>query len=242
MQFELGKVGTIAIRERMLGILAQIDKGLATEVAYSHGLHVPKHIDQLNFSVPADGDPKSYQPIKVKSSIDRSEALSMANTKKDSIRTRKIAILAADGVNAASLTTMKNALAKEGALAEIIAPKLGFIVAENNIEIEVNKSLLTTASVLYDAVYVAGGTTSIATLEGEPDAIHFLNEAFKHCKAIAFDKGAEQLLEATYFKKKIELDGGILMGDNVSKLAPLFISAIAQHRFWEREKPRKVPS
>ena len=242
LQFELGKVGTIAIRERMLGILAQIDKGLAAEVAYGLGLHVPKHIDQLNFSVPADGDPKSYQPIKVKSSIDRSEALSMANTKKDSIRTRKIAILAADGVNAASLTTMKNALAKEGALAEIIAPKLGFIVAENNIEIEVNKSLLTTASVLYDAVYVPGGTTSIATLEGEPDAIHFLNEAFKHCKAIAFDKGAEQLLEATYFKKKIELDGGILMGDNVSKLAPLFISAIAQHRFWEREKPRKVPS
>jgi catalase len=242
LQFELGKVGTIAIRERMLGILAQIDKGLAAEVAYGLGIHIPKHPDQLNFSVPADANPKNYQPVKVKSSIVRSEALSMANTKKDSIRTRKVAILIADGVNAASVNTMKNALVKEGAQAEIIAPKLGFIIAENNIEIEVNKSLLTTASVFYDAVYIPGGTNSIATLEAEPDAIHFLNEAYKHCKAIAADADAKQLLNATYFMKKIELDEGILIEDSVKKLTPLFISAIAKHRFWDREKPRKVPA
>jgi len=242
LQFELGKVGTIAIRERMVGILAQIDKGLAAGVAYGLGIHVPKHPSQLNFSVPADADPKSYQPVKVKSSLERSEALSMVNTKKDSIRTRKIAILIADGVNAAAVTTMKKALVKEGAQAEIIALKLGFVVAENNIEMEVDKSFLTTASVFYDAVYVPGGTNSIATLEGEPDAIHFLNEAYKHCKAIAFDADAKQLLDATYFAKKIELDEGIIIGDSVSKLVPLFISAISQHRFWDREKSRKVPA
>lgn len=60
--------------------------------------------------------------------------------------------------------------------------------------------------------------------------------------APAVDKDAEQLLDATYFKKKIESDEGILIGESVSKLAPQFIGAIAQHRFWDREKPGKVPA
>ncbi len=41
LSFELGKVETIAIRERMLGILSQIDKGLAGKVAAAIGVAVP---------------------------------------------------------------------------------------------------------------------------------------------------------------------------------------------------------
>jgi catalase len=240
--FELGKVETVAIRERMLGILAQVDTGLANEIAYGLGAHVPKHIQQLNFGVPADADVKKYQPVKMKSSVDRSEALSMANTIKNSIRTRKIAILAADGVDAKTLTAVKKALVAEGAAAEVIAPKLGVITAEDGTEIHVDKSFLTTASVLYDAVYVPGGKNSVASLEGEPDAIHFLNEAYKHCKAIAADEGALQVLEATYFRKKLQDDEGVIVSNDTKKLSALFIGAIAQHRFWQREKPKKVPA
>ncbi|CAN5229467.1 hypothetical protein BH11BAC6_BH11BAC6_16650 [soil metagenome] len=35
---------------------------------------------------------------------------------------------------------------------------------------------------------------------------------------------------------------GVVIGNNADKLAKQFIKAIAQHRFWEREKPRKVPA
>jgi catalase len=135
-------------------------------------------------------------------------------------------------------------------MVDIIAPKLGTVKTENNNEIAVDKSFLTAASVLYDAVYVPGGINSSASLADEADAVHFLNEAFKHCKAIAADSDALQVLEATYFSKKLPEDNandtvmmeGIIIGADAGILSQQFINAIAQHRFWEREKPRKVPA
>ena len=38
------------------------------------------------------------------------------------------------------------------------------------------------------------------------------------------------------------LTEGIILNDEPDKLSELFIKAIAQHRFWEREKPRKIPA
>jgi catalase len=251
LTFELGKVEAETIRARMLVILNHIDKGLAQQVAYGLGLSVPKATDgPLNQSIPADANPKRYQSVMKESSLAKSEALSMANTVRNTIRTRKIAILAADGVDEESLQMVRKALMAQGAVAEVIAPKLGFIISENDTQIPVKQSFLTAASVLYDAVYVPGGTNSVATLESEANAIHFLNEAFKHCKAIAFDEGARQVLEATYFAKKISSDTsddtilkeGVIINANTGKLSKQFIKAIALHRFWEREKPRKVPA
>ncbi len=66
-QFELGKLDRPAIRERMVAVLAQVDRGLATQVADGLGLTVPAKPDgMLNHSVPADGDPKDFQPIRLK--------------------------------------------------------------------------------------------------------------------------------------------------------------------------------
>lgn len=252
LSFELGKVEILVIRERILYLLAQIDDGLAAAVAFAIGMHVPKELSsQLNQNVPADADPEQYRSIVKEGSLKTSAALSMANTIKDSIRTRKVAILACDGVHAGNLATVKAALEAEGAIAEVIAPKLGFISGIDSEEpIRVDKSLLTTASVLYDAVYVPGGLNSVATLEAEPDAIHFLNEAFKHCKPIAADTEALQVLRATYFGRKLPesndddtvLMEGVVVGNKVEKLSTQFIEAIKQHRFWEREKARKVPA
>jgi catalase len=239
LRFELGKVGTVAIRLRMLTILAQIDKRLANDVAFGLGLTVPKREGQLNQSVPADANPKAYDSVNVQMSLERSAALSMAETVKDTIATRKIAILAADGVSGASLTKIKDALVAAGAMADIIAPRLGEIKSENK-TFTVNHSLLTAASVLYDAVYVPGGAKSVAAIAADANAIHFLNEAFKHCKAIALDQDALPVLQETYFSESTS--DGVIIDKNATNLAKQFINAIAQHRFWEREKPRKVPA
>ena len=78
-QFELGKLDRPAIRERMVAVLAQVDRGLATQVADGLGLTVPAKPDgMLNHSVPADGDPR-FPPI-ASAAITRSAALSMADT------------------------------------------------------------------------------------------------------------------------------------------------------------------
>jgi catalase len=249
--FELGKVKTVAVRQRMIGILSLVDKALAAEVAYGLGLHVPQEPEQpINHSIPADGDPADFQPLQVEGSLEKSDALSMKNTVKDTIKSRKIAFLAADGVDAVSFTIVKEALLAEGAVVEVIAPRLGVVIAAGDERIPVDHTFLTAASVLFDAVYVPGGTNSVATLEAEANAVHFLNEAFKHCKAIAADSQAMQVLEATYFSKKMPADfsdesvlkEGVVVGDNAKKLAKQFIAAIALHRFWEREKPREIPA
>lgn len=249
-RFELGKVDTVAIREHMIAILAHVDKGLAAQVAYGLGLHIPDDIGQLNNGVPADADPATYQPVVVEGSLSKSAPLSMAGYTLSTIATRKVAILAADGVDLESLNAVRNTLLAEKAVVEIIAPKLGYIASSDGQNVEVDRSILTTASVLYDAVYVPGGEMSVATLEAEPDAVHFLNEAFKHCKPIAADLGAMQLLDATYFRKKLpELNNdevvkreGVVLGSGSAALAAQFIEAIKMHRFWQREKARKVPA
>ncbi len=251
LSFELGKVKMVEIRERMLGVLAHIDKGLAAAVAYNLGLHVPEiPLNELNGSIPADADPADYTPEQKEGALTKSEALSMANTIKDSIATRKVAILAADGVDGKSLSTVKDTLVAQGAIVHVIAPKLGEIISAEDQKIQVDESFLTAASVLYDAVYVPGGTNSAASLEAEANAVHFLNEAFKHCKAIAADAGAIQVLEAGYFFKKLPaeysaetvLREGVVVSDDLNSLTDLFVQMIARHRFWEREVPRKIPA
>ncbi|MEO6327790.1 MAG: hypothetical protein ABIO55_02610 [Ginsengibacter sp.] len=90
----------------------------------------------------------------------------------------------------------------------------------------------------------------MATLEAEADAVHFLNEAFKHCKPIAADSDALQVLKATYFGRKLPEDESeqtammedVVITNDIDTLTERFSSAIARHRFWEREKPRKVPA
>jgi catalase len=252
LSFELGKVETLSVRERVLFMLSHIDENLAAEVSYNLGMHVPKSLSiPLNQIVPADADQEEYRSVVKEGSLAKSKALSMAETVKDSIQTRKIAILACDGVNENSLKTVKDAIMAEGGLVDVIAPRYGFIAGMNSdAPIPVSKSLLTSASVFYDAVYVPGGTNSVATLEADADAVHFLNEAFKHCKAIAADGDALQVLKATYFGRKLPennddetvLQEGIIISNDPAKLSKQFIEAIKQHRFWEREKPRKVPA
>lgn len=246
LTFELGKVERVYIQERMVGILAKVDKQLATKVADCLGIDVPKKAEYpMNHGVPADAPQDSYEPIEMKQSLEQSLPLSMANTKKDSIATRNIAFLAANGVDEDSLDAMKIALEIEGAMVKIIAPKLGKIQGANGKEVKVDKSFLTAASVLFDAVYIPSGQKSVNALIAEPDAIHFINQAYKHCKPIAADGYGVELLNNSYIIDKEVLDDENMseqMGIVIDKSADDFINAIAQHRFWEREKIRKVPA
>lgn len=235
-RFELGKVERESIRIRVLGLISQVDKNLAQKVAEGIGVDVPKKPEQpMNRSFGADTDPRKVQSKNVSQGIDRSPALSMANTIKNTIKSRQIAILVADGVDEDSVTQMKNALQAEKAMVKIIAPKLGLVKGVNGAAIKADQTFLTAASVLFDAVYVPGGAGSIAALLDEEDPVLFVNEAYKHCKAIAIDDEAIDLLNATYIGKSIVKKTG-KEGVIINGSPKDFIKAIAQHRFWEREK------
>ncbi|HEY3370250.1 MAG TPA: catalase [Prolixibacteraceae bacterium] len=244
-RFELGKVESDLIRKRVVGMLTKVDKALAANVAVGLGISVPQPEPFLNQNIPADVDPASYQSMHVEQELKISTALSMAGTVKDTIKTRQIAFLAASGVDENSLNAMKIALEDAGAQTKIIAPHLGFILGDNGTQIKVDQSFLTAASVLFDAVYVPDGAKSVAALKNEPEAIQFINEAYKHCKAIAVNGKGTDLLELTAIGIKIHKENKadnehVSFGVLLNRSPKEFINAIAQHRFWVRENSGKM--
>ena len=262
LRFELGKVEVPAIQERMVALLSQVDRTLAGLVAQGLGVTVPaKLAGPVNMSVPADGNVKQFQPKRRTSTLERSPALSMANTVKDGIATRKVAILAADGVDEAAVSGMKKALAAAGAQAKVVAPRLGILSGAKGAQVSIDFSLLTAASVLFDAVYVPGGEQSVEVLKGDAKALVFVDEAYLHCKTIAAtDAGAELLLAAHLGQDKaarshaegmrqsetklLITDEGIVTGRGaqMNQVASKFIKAMALHRHWDRELKDQVPA
>jgi catalase len=97
--------------------------------------------------------------------------------------TRKVAVLAADGVDAATQSAL-GPLRAEGAICEILAPRDGVLVTADGGEMPVDRNLVTMASVLYDAVIIAGGAQSVDTLIENGEAVHYAMEAYKHAKAV----------------------------------------------------------
>jgi catalase len=239
LRFELGKVETVAIRQRMLYMLSQVDKTLASRVAAGLGIAVPAQLEgPLNKSIPADGEPKDFQPRPLIKEIGASPALSMAKGPKDTIKTRKIAVLAAEGFDDGAFVTLKKAITAAGGQIKVVAPRLGALKGAKGKEVPIDFSLLTAKSVLFDAVYVLGG----GALLKDPDAVEFVQDAFKHCKTIGATESAVELLQAAGITTKSgngegATEEGVLLSRNNSleKMIPQFIQSVAQHRVWSRE-------
>ncbi|UPT74650.1 MAG: catalase [Elusimicrobiota bacterium] len=251
LRFELGKVERPAIRERMLFILSRVDEGLARDVAAGLGAAVPRSVEgPLNRSFPAGADPKDYQPLPARKPAAPSPALSMVGKPSKGIKTRKIALLAADGADDASLGALKSALEAEGAVAAIVAPRLGFLKTAKGAQVKIDFSLLTGSSVLFDAVAVPGGARSAAALVAEPAAIHFVNQAFKHCKAVAAVGEGRELIAASAIPgaddagTEVSSSKGLVLAPAGAgtKAAKAFVEAIAAHRHWSREEKPAVPA
>lgn len=237
-RFELGKLETVAIRTRMLGLLSQIDKTLADKVAQGLGLKVPGSPEKpINHGVGANADKQKYEPKKVTQSVKSSDALSMLKNKtlSKTIATRQVALLCSEGVHQASVNAMKSALEKAGATAKIIAPHLGTIKTSEGNELAVDQSFLIAASVLFDAVYIPGGKNA-GFLNSNAEAIEFINEAYKHCKVIGADEF--EILSKTNIDDKSDKNNehGIIINSKTDKnFTKTFIDAMGQHRFWNRE-------
>ena len=150
---------------------------------------------------------------------------------------------------------MQTALQEAGAHTHIMSKELGVITSADGQDVEVDKSFLTVASVIYDAVFIPGGQQSIEALMRQGDAIHFVNEAFKHCKPIAAtDAGVDMLLVADMrdvavasakSKGKLCVEHGVVTSRNASAMDASiqhFIEAISQHRHWGRAQKEQVPA
>jgi catalase len=232
-QFEVGKVERLAIRERVLRMFARVDETLAREIAEGLGLTAT-----LTATVPeGDGVPaKQMKP---------SPALSLANQPKESVATRKVAILATDGARRPEIEAFKATLAKAGAMAEVVAHRAGSLRAEDGELLAIDRSLITVHSVLYDAVYVAGGSASVRTFAVMPEALEFVRDAFNHFKVVGGTGEGVELLAACQLRGVkagpsaegiSSAEGLVTAPQGGEAFASAFIEALKQHRYFERRK------
>jgi catalase len=229
-EFELGKVDTIAIRERMLEHFNRIDNNLAVRVARRLGLPEP-----------APAGPNHGRV---------SKALSIERNAVQGARSRKVAVLVAEGVDGGQLDALLAALHTAGAMTKLVA-KTGGTIATSTGKMPVDKTYITTASVVFDAVLVPGGP-GVDKLAQQGDALHFVNEAFRHCKPIgAVGEGIgllrrSQLPNLNYATEESRLisEKGVVTaaGKDTAKFAEAFITAVAQHRHWDRLMKDAVPA
>jgi len=241
LRFELSKVETIAIRQRMLGLLSQVDNALANKVAEGLGLAVPAQPEKpMNHGIGADADPQKHEPKPLDKSYQPSDALSMLKnpTVTDTIETRQVAFLCVDGVSEASVNALKKALEAKGASAKIIGPHAGNIKTDTGKELKTDFTFFSSSSVVFDAVYIPGAA-NMAPLESNDNVIEFINDAYRHCKVIGADDGTDKLLSKTTIgnklaDKKEKTLPGIVMGSSKA-FADEFISELGKHRIWERE-------
>ncbi|WP_394328103.1 catalase [Halostagnicola kamekurae] len=232
--FELGKVDRMEIRERTVyDLFNNVDHEFATRVAEGIGVEPPEE--------PGDEIPDHD---------DEDPSLSMLNRTRDTIETRKVAVLVDDGYDADHLETIQSTLEDEGARVEIVSKLLGDVEAANGETVDADESHGTTESVLFDAVYVPGGEGSVDALVEQGTAKHFVAEMFKHKKPIAAAGEGTELLEAVELpginvandREGVVTDRGVVMAPNGADLegaSEAFVDAIAAHRHWDRD-PKEV--
>jgi catalase len=244
--FELGKLTRPELRTRMLGNLANVDGELTALVATKLGLEPP------STSISNHGR--------------SSPALSQA-TQPGSARTRKVAVLAADGVDAASLVAAVRPVLDAGAIVELLAPHGGQLVTSAGEQLPVDRMIATMSSVLYDAVLVAGGKAGVQVLAEQGEAVHYIAEAFRHGKPIgaigdgvdllaiaplngagALDRTRTGLIDelgVVTVRAATDADGGHADdgagGDQLRAFGTAFVHNLEQHRFFDRHVER-VPA
>ena len=235
LSFELSKVKDAKIRERLVAILNQIDKDLAKKVGDNLNITPPKQLDELTLKFAKQNHP-NYPIEPKKAEVEKSVALSMVvKDGEGTIETRKVAFLLEKGSTKTSVDVLKKALENEGAEAVLIAPNVGPFKFSDGTTEEVHHTYDTEASVCYDAVYTPAGAEG--SLQKNPDYFAFINEAYRHCKALAFARGTEKLLDKSF----VEKDKGILLEAEDKNWMVNMMNVMKKHRIWEREENRKVP-
>jgi catalase len=227
-RFELTKVQTVAIRRRMVAGLRNVAEELAQGVADGLGISLPERLPKVLSRTP-------------RPEVATSDALSLrARPGEADIRTRRIALLIANGVEDESLRQIHAALTEQGAVPRFVGARLGQVESAGGDAVEVEISLDAGPSVLYDAVVVPDGEHAVKELSQLGHAMEFLKDQYRHCKPILALGAARTLLEGAGIWTTLP-DGGPDPGvlhcgaGDVGVALERFAQAIVKHRHYERE-------
>ena len=221
--FELSKVETPVIRERMVSHLMNIDETLASKVGHALGFKsMPK---------PADAAMPTRQDL------EPSPALSIIERGPKRFEGRKLGILVTDGSDAAIFKALLAEVTEQKATFEVIAPKIGGVTLSDGNWIEAHQMIDGGPSVLYDAVALLPSAEGTGDLLKEATARDFVADAFVHCKFIGYVETALPLMQKAGIADSLD-EGVIALG--AAKDVSAFIKALGKLRVWGREPSVKL--
>jgi catalase len=226
-RFELSRVQTPAVRERMVSGLLNVARELAEPVAAGLGIRelpppMPKVLTR-----------------EITPEVSVSPTLSLfARPGDGSIRTRRVAILVADGCDGGAVTAIADRLTDEGAVPRFVSTSLGAVQPADGDEIEIDVSFEAAPAVLYDALVLPDGEEAVTVLRADGRTLEFIKDQYRHCKPILALGASRQLLEAcgiTETSPNGDPDTGVLAASDAGSVIDDFIAAIAKHRHFARE-------
>ncbi|HKY80521.1 MAG TPA: catalase [Sphingobium sp.] len=217
--FELSKCERVDIRERMVAHLRNIDEGLATVVAGGLGLA------KLPDPAPAAAAPRTDLPP--------SDALSILKNGPESFAGRKLGILVSDGAPGALVKALVDQVKALGAVYEIVAPQVAGARLDDGSLVEGKQKIDGGPSVLYDAVALILSPEGAAQLAQDKAAKDFVNDAYAHCKFIAYVDDALPLIDRAGVTED-DMDEGLVRLEGPDDVEP-FLALCGQLRLWDRE-------
>ncbi|SDV46883.1 catalase [Chitinasiproducens palmae] len=226
-RFELSRVTVPAIRQRMVAGLRNASEELAQRVAEGLGMELPEPLPR---ALPNPAAPE----------VEQSPALSLtALPGEGGIRTRKIALLVANGVAGAPLATLQTALVGQGAVPRLVGVRLGTVKTADGDAVEADASMENTPAVLFDALVLPDGQAGVHALLADGHTLEFLKDQYRHCKTILALGASSQLFDKLGISQTLpdgQNDPGLLVADSLDDdVVAAFVAAVAQHRHAVRD-------
>jgi catalase len=211
--FELSKVETKAVRERMVGQLANVDPSIAKRVATGVGM--------------TDTPAAVTTTVAARTDLEPSPALSILANAKPTLEGRVIGCLISDGTDADLVLQVELAVTALKADFKIVAPKVGGATAADGRVLEVDFQLAGGSSVLFDHVFVVLSEGAAKLLSTEAAAVAWVHDAFQHLKVLGATDGAKALLD----KAGVVSDEGVLIGSDLET----YLGTAARGKVFARE-------
>ncbi|HZM02456.1 MAG TPA: catalase [Candidatus Saccharimonadales bacterium] len=221
LAFELGHVETAAIRNRVLGHLANVDATLHKEVEEALGL---------------PGAAEKVEPAVTPRDLKPSDALSLLKKAPATLKGRKIGVLLTDGFDEELLNALRASAKSEKAAVVLIAPKLGGAKNSAGKLTPGDFAISAAPSVFFDALVILASEAAAKELSRQATPVDWVRDGFGHFKVIGHTAGAQPLLD----RAGVEPDEGIIAVSDKKSIGA-FIKTAKNGRIWAREPGVRPP-
>jgi catalase len=231
-RFELSKVTVPAIRERVVASLANASPELAARLAQDLGMALPTPLPRA-LENPARPEVEVSPPLSL-----------LARPGDGGIRTRKVAILIAHGVEGTSLAKLISALVEAGAVPRLVAARLGTYSGAAGERFEADATMENSPGFLFDALVLPDGAAAVEALDADAHTLEFLRAQYWHCKTILAFGASEALLAEAQIPLALpdgSADAGLVLADAADADAAIaaFIAAMPLRHFERENDPPK---